>query len=162
MLAFATAGEWHAQTPLCSGISWQKLCEKLLWTLKESFDPSSWDQNIVPFRQQWPFWLLVVLAFFQWDAVILIIVDSIFVNSPTCQDSFVTLKSAFVVLLWTSAAIHRVAKNSSCPLHRVPAEVEQSNTAFFQALIVSTSVLFMVYLVHIFGIFIIFIGDFDV
>lgn len=83
-------------------------------------------------------------------------------NSPTCQDSFVTLKSAFVVLLWTSAAIHRVAKNSSCPLHRVPAEVEQSNTASFQALIVSTSVLFMVYLVHIFGIFIIFIGDFDV
>ena len=68
-------------------------------------------------------------------------------NSPTCQDSFVTLKSAFVVLLWTFAAIHRVAKNLSCPLHHVLAEIEQSNTAFFQTLILSTSVLFIVYLV---------------
>ena len=67
-------------------------------------------------------------------------------NSPTCQDSFVTLKSVLVVLLWTFAAMYRVAKNLSCLLHHVLAEVEQSNTAFFQALILSTSVLFIVYL----------------
>ena len=76
-----------------------------------------------------------VLFVFLSNIVILIIHGFRICDLPTQQNSFVTLKSVLMVLLWTFAAIHRVAKNSSCPLHHVLAEVEQGNTAFFQALI---------------------------
>lgn len=163
MLAFATAGEWHAQTPQCSGISWQKLCEKLLWTLKDrALILRVQTKTLYLLGNSGPFGFWSCWLFLSETQSSSLFVDSIFVNSPTCQDSFVTLKSTFVVLLWTFTAIHRVAENLSCPLHHVLAEIEQRilpsfKLSYCQQVSFSQSIQ-----CHIFCIFIIFVGDFDV
>lgn len=118
MLALPQLGG-HAQTPLCSGISGRSCVKITLDTFV--FDPSSWRPgNIVPLGNSSPL-ASGRVGFFQetshphccgfhiWEFTYL---PRFICNSemPSC--------GAFVV----SAAKARAAKNSSCPLHRVPAE----------------------------------------
>ena len=64
-----------------------------------------------------------------------IFAGSVFVNSPTLENSFVNPKSMLALLSWSFVDMHRVEKNLSCPFGTFSAEVNRAGLCFLFQLI---------------------------